>query len=670
MARTAEDIELKILSGEQKILVKDSISVDKVSGNNITIKKDTVSERDFIAAEDLRDSVTGDIIYKKGDIIPEGTEFKGNWLVEDLRKSEVIQKVDEEGHKTDLDPDTEEEVKTGSQDTNMGLDRRVDNLMYVNYDDIEEFSFGYIGEGEYMFSVDEGDDLVCLGHLYETTRQNAIVLSADRPIDSDLVGPAIAQYNNIDMFDPILSKYRMAAMAANGNEFIGSFLINYNNTYMDINERINLFINDLETGLESVGIHLDGEASTIRLVGSVDLKQHSSDSYDTLSVYDNLNTKRIEISPFDIAKRNSTQSGIDITKKHLYYVSDYKTAPKSYISYDKWRHWWNIFSYSWKYKYTIKNYSVSSTSSINLGYLEKGNVIDLSKLNLTYYAAPYLVGGIFMSNRGTNEQKVTTLTYTIKRNGKAIPEYNKINLLKNNNLIINGINTENVTATISSTFVDDYTISTAGTYSIEFTMAMSLYATYEGFTKYNNYYIKFNTGFSGNVTLSVSKNAVGNEDVSGRKLSIGTNGLSFVGNNSRYFYAATDGYEMKWDDISLKIDSNGLYTNRLYQVRNEGGYLDRKYDIIICNYSSEGYTITLPDAQEFGNGRTITIIGFQGLKIYTRGNDKVRIPQALGVYEGDVIELGETKISGSIHMSKYNVQLISANAGWYITSYM
>ena len=68
MARTAEDIELKILSEEQRILVKDSISVDKVSGNNITIKKDTVSERDFIAAEDLRDSVTGDIIYNKGDI--------------------------------------------------------------------------------------------------------------------------------------------------------------------------------------------------------------------------------------------------------------------------------------------------------------------------------------------------------------------------------------------------------------------------------------------------------------------------------------------------------------------------------------------------------------------------------------------------------------------------
>ena len=230
MARTAEDIELKILSEEQRILVKDSISVDKVSGNNITIKEDTVSERDFIAAEDLRDSVTGDIIYKKGDIIPQGTEFKGNWLVEDLRKSEVIQEVNEEGEKTDLDPDTEEEVKTGSLDTNMGLDRRVDNLMYVNYDDIEEFSFGYIGEGEYMFSVDEGDDLVCLGHLYETTRQNAIVLSADRPIDSDLVGPAIAQYNNIDMFDPVLSKYRMAAMASNGNEFIGSFLITYNNT--------------------------------------------------------------------------------------------------------------------------------------------------------------------------------------------------------------------------------------------------------------------------------------------------------------------------------------------------------------------------------------------------------------------------------------------------------
>lgn len=670
MARTAEDIELKILSEDKRILVEDSISVDKVGGNNITIKEDTVSERDFIAADDLRDSVSGDIIYNKGDIIPEGTEFKGDWLVEDLSEGEVIQEIDPGGQKTDLDEETEEEVKTGSTDTNMGLDRQVDSLMYVNYDEIEEFSFGYIGEGEYMFSVDEGDDLVCLGHLYDTTRQNAIVLSATTPIDSELTAPAIGQYNNIDRFDPVLSRYRMAVMAANGNEFIGSFLINYKNTYMDINERINLFINDLETGLETVGIHLDGLNSTIRLVGSVDLKQHSSDSYDTLSVYDNMNTKRVEISPFDIAKRNSAQSGIDITKKYLSYISDYKTAPKSYVSYEKWKNWWSPFTYSWKYRYTINNYSISATSSVDLGYLEQGYVIDLSKLNIHYYADPYLVGSVFMSDRGMNNQRVTTLTYTIKKNGVAISGYNKVNLLNNSNLSINGINTNDVTATISSTFLDDYTISSAGTYSVEFTMAMSLYASYTGWTDYNNYYIKFETGFSGNITLSVSKSSAGSDDVSGRKLSIGTNGLSFVGNNSRYFYAATDGYEMKWDDVSLRIDSNGLYTNKLYQVRTTSGYLDKKYDIIICNYISGGYSITLPDAQEFGNGRVITVIGFQGLKVYTRGNDKVRVPYATGIYEGDIIEFGESTISGSLQMPKFNVQLISANAGWYITSYI
>lgn len=668
--REAYDLTRQIISMDDRIDADSGLLIEGGSGSKIVLAKDTISEKQFIAADDLINEDTGLVEFNKGDTIPSGTEFKGDWLIDDLQPTDFVFDKDDEGNITPPSTENEEQINNGTDDTYTGKDRNTNSDLEENYDARTEWVFGYVSSEEYALDFDEDDDLCCLGHLWDQTRQNAIVLSAVKPIDPQLEAPAMAQYNNIDTFGVSISNYRMTAIAANGNEFIGSFLINYNDTYMDINERINLFINDINTGLEAVGIHLSGEDSTITLVGSVDLKQHSSTSYDTLNVYDNKNTKRVEITPFNIPMRNAAGSNIDITNKNFTYTTANKTAPKSYVTYDRWKDWDGPFWYSWVYMYELKSYTVALSSSIDLGYINANSTIDLSKLSLHFYNDLYVVGSILVDNHGTNRQAITTLNYTLKKNGVAIPGKNKVSLLNNSNLSINGINTADIAMTISSTFLDDYTISESANYSLEINVAGNVYGYKTCPWYYENYYYKIYSGLTGSVSVSVGRNLNSN-NMDNMKLTIGTNGLSFVGNNSRYFYTATDGYEMKWDDASIAVDStNGVRINKLYQVVSGATTIQRKYDIVICNYASGGYNVYLPSAVEFGNGRTLTVIAFKGLKLRASGTDMIRVPLAQSVTESQVIEFGESTVTGSFQMPKYNVQLIAANAGWYIVSYI
>ena len=669
--REAYDLTRQIISMDDRIEAESGLLIESGSGSTIVLAKDTVSEKQFIAADDLINEDTGLVEFNKGDTIPSGTEFKGDWLIEDLQPTDLVFDNDGEGTITPPDPEDEEQINNGTDNTSTGKDRNTESELEENYDARTEWVFGYVGsQTEYSLDFEEDDELCCLGHLWDQNRQNAIVLSSTKPIDQQLAPPAMAQYNNIDTFGTSISNYRMTAISASGNEFIGSFLINYNDTYMDINERINLFINDINTGLEAVGIHLSGADSTITLVGSVDLKQHSSTSYDTLNVYDNKNTKRVEITPFNIPMRNAAGSNIDITNKNFIYTTASKTAPKSYVTYDKWKDWDGPFWYSWVYMYELKTYTVALSSSIDLGYINANSTLDLSKLSLHFYNDLYVVGSIYVDNHGTNRQAITTLNYTLKKNGVAIPGKNKVSLLNNSNLSINGINTADIAMTISSTFLDDYTISESANYSLEINVAGNVYGYKTCPWYYENYYYKIYSGLTGSVSVSVGRN-LNNSNMDNMKLTIGTNGLSFVGNNSRYFYTATDGYEMKWDDASIAVDStNGVRINKLYQVVSGATTIQRKYDIVICNYASDGYNVYLPSAVEFGNGRTLTVIAFQGLVLRASGTDAIRVPLATSIAESQIIEFGKGNIPGSFVMAKYNVQLMAANAGWYIVSYI
>ena len=643
------------------------LTTDKVNDSEIVIREGYVSNREFIAADNLY-NINGDLIYSEGQTIPSNTTFLNDWRVIDTEKEDIVlEKPIDDPSSSGTVPSNKEEIVNQTNNTGDGKLRDVDYYLNVDLDTVDEFRFGY---GD--FRIKAGDSLACLGHLYLSERQNAIVLSAQDPIDPELKAPAIAQYKGIYLFGENISKFRMTAIAANGNEFIGSFLVNYNNTYVEINDRINMFINDINTGLEKVGIHLDGENSTIKMVGNIELRQHANDSYDTFSVYDNLDTKRVEILPMDIPIRNTVESRIQVSDVNFSTISDSKNITSNYIKYDSGRQWWFWpFNSSMWYDYTIDQYQMNYSTSLNLGAMNMNDVLDLSSLKIILKAKTYLCSSVEVSDRGGNDpykQSIDTLTYKLKRNGSVIYQ---ASLKNESGYYVTGLDTDSINISVTNTFLNDYIIPSDGTYSVELNIGFTIYAYYRSWEKaYNNYYYQVRVNSTPSIRVSVDRRSqLSDSNMDGKMMTIGTNGLYFKGNNSRYFYAADDGFEMYWDTASIRIDSDyGFKETKLSTTVNSTTHLPNKYDFIIATPTTNGYDIYLPVTTEYGNGRRLVIIGFQGLKVKSINGEYMSWRGSNGDVSGTTLEFlsGE---STSLIMPKYVVEFISINGTWWIISY-
>lgn len=654
-------------------IVKDRYSLleDVVSGNDITIPCGTNTEKDYEVAHDIIDDNTGTTIYNKGDIINSGTVIPIDVQVVDNKQENNIQITDNESGQEIDNQELKDEVKNGTPATEYSTSRDAFKYVDVDYSLETQWLFGY---GD--FDVDEGDNLTSLGHLYDTDRQNAIVISSTTPVDPELEAPAIAQYSFIDRFGTSISNFRQTAIAKNGNEFIGTFMIKNNNKYIDVNERINLFINDLETGLESVGIHLDGENSTITLKGSVEIRQHSSESYDSLSVYDNKDNKKVEIIPHAIPGRSalSTTAGLNIDNSlNFNYITATSTASKDYINITTYKH--GLFGWGKKtYGYELSGYNLNFTSSVNIGELKLGDVLDLKNFYMVINTKASLNGNTNVENRGEHgEQRITSLTYTLKRNGIAVPGQALVNILSDSGLSIDGEASDKIVVSLQRTFLNDYIVQNSGSYSIDYSININFYAWIEVSSYYSAPYFRFYNNISSSIGYSISDAAVStSSDMSKGRTVIGTNGFMFGGNNSRYFYTGDEGFEMTWDDAGLVIDSNyGFKVNKLYTNISSTTTIAAKYDVVICDYSSSPYTVTLPATSDFGNGRILTIIGYGGLLVYS-SNGVIRVPEANSVRNYSYIEMGTNNktTSNTFHHPKYMVSLIAANNGYYILSYI
>ena len=600
---------------------------DKV---DIPISGGTVLERDFVAAEDIKDA-DDRVIFDKGDTVPVGTILpKDSWLIDLDKIDTVLEEVETPSGDTEtIIPPNVVEINTQTDDTDTGMSR--DTEINTNYASLTEWKFGYG-----VFSCHINDNLACLGHLWNSNRQNAIVLSSITCIDSELVPPCIGQYNNIDRFGETISKFRITSIASNGNEFKGSFLVNYDNKFVDVNDRINMFINDITTGLETVGIHLSGEDSTITLVGSVNLRQHSDSSYDTLNVFDNLNTKRVEITPLKIPTRTDTASSITDGTKHTFNsVNTTKNATSNYVSFDEGWYDWHYYK-----NYRLKNYSISFNISTSLGKIEAKSKVDLRNLALTLTAFTYFNGNQYISDHSDGgTQEISVLQCNIKRDGMLVKT---IDLKQNAGLSITGLSTDLINIAINNAIIDDtqWEIPATGTYSVELQVTLVVYArayTKGRFTaKIKNPYFKINTGVSGSIYSYVKRapvNENNKDDMSASKMTIGNNGLVFSGNNSRYFYAATDGYELKWDEYGITIDSTngvrkngGLFTK--FTTTNTG--LPVWADVVVAPSSASNYYCVLPSAERYGIGRQMTITGPNGFTIYPGGTDYILKPTSTG----------------------------------------
>lgn len=116
-----------------------------------------------------------------------------------------------------------------------------------------------------------GDEIVQLGNRTDTSRQNAIILSAVTSPDPNVTAPSIVQYKGINSYS--LQGKILNQMAANGNTFTGNFMVVNGNTVDNV---LNLI-----TGT-TPSIQTDTEATFLMV--------NSSNELDSLNDCQNLPT--------------------------------------------------------------------------------------------------------------------------------------------------------------------------------------------------------------------------------------------------------------------------------------------------------------------------------------------------------------------------------------------
>ena len=544
----------------------------------------------------------------------------------------------------------------------------------------ESWLFGY---GTFDLAVD--DQLASFGHLFDEDRMDAIIISAITSPDMTLTAPSIAQYVGINRFGEQLVQFRTTALAANGNEFQGSFLVNNNGTLMDVNEKIDLFMTDLTSGLETVGIHLDGENSRIRLVGSVEIRQHDANDYDTLTVWDSSSNKKVEISPKTVPALSSIQTNIVMEQNNVLPTAAYNST------------WYSITK---EYKrplgfnnnywmYTLTGSSGTFVSEIGIGDLSSGDQVTIGGGGWIL-SCPLLVSG---SNGTTNVtdrtgQEITSFVMKLKRNGTYITGANVD--IKNSSSTSNympsstALASDSIAIVVPVNLMSTFTVGSgnysAGSYSIEFTLVFKYCGIYKEVCKRSqeiaNPYMITNSTLTGNVNTTIQKSSA----TADAFMQIGSNGLAFSMGANKYMYASDSAMKLNWKSSSWSgTPSSGVgieFSNDygLQILKNVKTYssqsntIDSYVDVGIINCSSRtSVTITLPSAANYGNGRIIELL-FTNTSSLTNGYNSITISSSSSVNtKNHTINVTYGQDS-YVYTGTYwdgTFKFISANSSWY-----
>lgn len=470
---------------------------------------------------------------------------------------------------------------------------------------LESFKFGYG-----TFTPEIGDNIISLGHLWNGERQSAILISSYDPMDTELKAPAIAQYSGIRTFTS-LSSYRTSAIAANGNVLKGSFLVDYNGNYIDVNERINLFTTDITTGLEKVGIHLDGDNSTIKMVGSVEVRQNGIDDIDTLTVWDEDGKMRVKISPEAIptsAVNNEVTQNFTSISGNLY--------PDGTITE---HHTWTEFIWSWnhKWQYYTSNGKLNFTQYLPLGNLAVNEKISVSDIKTTIYTKAMFKGTNYTSERGTN-QSISSVILKLQRNNNG----NWVNVTSTNITSGSNIDVQAEKAIISNinAIFDNRTITTAGAYRLTLEIVFNIYASITFDSQQSNPYFLLDTVVNSSAKIVKPTDAL---------TIIGRDGIVFhTDDTGEYFMAGNNGIKIKWGDAGISLDNaNGLkITSKVQTVSSSSIQIDSSASIVNATGITSATTIYLPDASTYGVGRELTIYGNDYVSVAVRYSGKILTP--------------------------------------------
>ena len=524
-----------------------------------------------------------------------------------------------------------------------------DDEQYSEYVDansitITQFTFGYG-----VMEVEEGDELVVLGHLWDGERQGAILLAAYDPLDTQIIAPAICQYKGIRNFDN-LSLFRTNQIAANGNIFTGRFMAESGGYLIDLNERLNLFYTDIQTVLETVGIHLDGDHSTIKLVGSVEVRQNGNGDTDTLTVWDTNNIMRVKISPENIPDKSNMSSTVNPTYKATFNTLS-GNRPADYSKVIQ-HHTWKEFIWSWNHSYqyyTDSNYCKFKTTA-NIGTLTASDIITVNGLNVSILSTAYFKGSTYVSNRG-GSQNISSVIVRLKKRGSSGQADSIIDTKNITSTSTITVNAESAYVTYSNDLWTNYTPG-AGSYYLELEIQYNVYATITYSSEQPDYYFSFD--YSCTASTSITKPST-------NITRIGRNGLVFNGSGTRqWFYAGTTGLEMSWgNDALISLDSTyGLKTSGtlVNYSSMSGGQIPLYATIAMCNTPQSSTTVKLPNVADYGIGRVLTVVGndFITVATYNTSNQKILKQKPIderGYYAPDALSTAYDEL-GSVAMSR------------------
>ena len=716
-------------------------SVDEVTGTELDYSQTSLDTNTIRREQEIIAFVNdGDLPSSAGDLsqlVVDGnfSDDDGTYIGDELDDANLISFLITKGSRDGSDIDevsdegdsptgsesgeSEVELSSGVEINTEGRKLKLNETKH-NYSSSEYYSQYNFGYGKYSLRV--GDEFACLGNLYDNTRMNAIVISSVNPIDPELEAPSIAQYHLVDRFGLSISKFRYTTIAHNGNVFFGSFNIDSGDgAYLQIDEKINFYITDLVTGLETVGIHLDGENSTIKMIGNIELHQHADGDDDTLSIWDSAERKRVEMLPREIPNRTSQEAILAQTDK-MNITTTYTswTAPKNYIYYEETGSivggWFNsnnkrlatyalninfssLFGGEYVSSLPMFGFTVHTENSIGKfgreANTDKG-YIDIQNINIKcdISDAYLLLNGETIRDL----QRYMPITEIVGDNGYIsnlkLSVWKNMYQPTNHSLRVAQTTISNPTYTtsdgkilninLSGITFNDIELAFYGNTSLEYILVadFDVYPfCYQEKLKRSDY-----RSFAGNaVTNGTFEVVFDRKDGSGTSLStglshmtIGTNGMVFNTSNSKYFYAADDGIEIKWDNAKLTFDdSHGIaICEKIISSEVEGA---ASGSIVFGNTGN----YNLPSITEFGIGRRLTVINKSKITGYkptdgSRQQIYVSVPItsstfAMMGYDAliqsntwDVIEDAQGLNCLKI-ISLGTIQLTSTNIGWVVT---
>ena len=312
------------------------------------------------------------------------------------------------------------------------------------------------------------------------------------------------------------------------------------------------YINDME----SVGIHLDGANSVLNLVGSLTVKQNGIGDVDTISVYDDNEDKRVEISPAEIPAKSDIDNLNSKTKSINNTVAFSFTTGNSHIL---------------RYE-------------TNFGAMYAGDTFNFKGMIATGSRTSTDGTVSFSDSHATIRiyvDDVLKITQPVTISSAVVHSDNSFIIALADTAITTGLDT-------------------SGTVKV----AISITCNVSGGT------------YAGRSTI-VGWAEINSTQDQPTYMHIGANGFYYISGAGKYLYSGASGFELKYNNDTIAVDSKGIKIQKDIQVVTGNATANR--EIVHCQYNGSNYTLTLPSPSNFGYGRSIEIFGYQGLAINFSG---------------------------------------------------